>query len=413
MEPGKLYLSSIGQDAFDWGEIYDGVYKRLGIDGWTDDDFAQKWNDEWRQKWDDAWDDVIAALPIEEYGIAGYTSNRRLGNFIPSKLNKLRFVPDNAGSQETVLLNFALHPFRAGWSYGGWKADSISGDFIYYMEELINQSGANMLFINGAQNGINEQYSPPYDENHDENGDYIPSSQREYTLHDKQVRIIGRDLAGIALAMTTPKEDIAASPLLDPDNEHGYNYGQTLTMLQNSGAATEKELTPALSIRLTELAVAVENPVMRAAAKRGMGNFTVLRDGKNLQIMTELGYLELGGPEGIAVALLPGEFTPGLAFGGSDTLAENAIRQRDFGHPTLRESAGRPLLVFGLCNDELGYIIPDNDYLMFYALGWGAFTGKVLHDWGYDHYAELLSPGPRAGSAFADAFAALAEQEAP
>ena len=70
-----------------------------------------------------------------------------------------------------------------------------------------------------------------------------------------------------------------------------------------------------------------------------------------------------------------------------------------------------PKLDFWLDKDI--YIIPDNDYLMFYGLGWSAFTGKVLHDWGYDHYAELLSPGPRAGSAFAEAFAGLVGQEAP
>ncbi|MCL1951376.1 MAG: hypothetical protein FWF60_00970 [Oscillospiraceae bacterium] len=400
MEPGKLYISSIGQDCFDRWAFYDKYDKLIGFDDETDE-----WDDAFQQKWDD----VMKTVPIEGYGIAGYTGNRRNWQLIPTKLNKLRFVPDNAQSRETVLLNFALHPFLAGWSYGGWKADSISGDFIYYMEELINEAGANMLFHNGAQNGINEQYSSLPSDLKDENGDDIPYAQRPYVLHDKRVRVIGRDLAAIALAMTLPKDGIAASPLLDPANEHGYNYGQTLAMLLGSDAVRETPLAPSLSLRLKELTVAVENPVMRAAAKRGMGNFTVLRNGKELAILTELGYLELGGPQGIAIALLPGEFTPGLAWRGGDTTAEHAIRQRDFAYSTFSESAGRDVLVFGLCNDELGYIIPDGDYLMFYALGWDFFAEKVLGTWNYDHYAELLSPGPSAAGTFAQAFEELAK----
>jgi len=270
------------------------------------------------------------------------------------------------------------------------------------MEELINEAGANMLFINGAVNGINPGYSPPEDEIYDENGVYIPYRDREYVLHDRRVRLIGRDFAAIALAMTMEPEAIARNPLTNPD-KHGVDYGQLVTMMQTSGTVAETELKPRMRIRLREMRLELENPILRFAAKRGMLNFSLLRDGEQLLGMTEIGCLELGGA--VTVALMPGEITPGLAWGGSDTLAENAIRMRDFDAPTLSRSAGRDVLVFGLCNDEIGYVIPDNDYLMFYVPDFLAY--RLMGTWNYDHYAELLSPGPYTGSAVAKAFEGL------
>jgi len=394
MEPGRLYISRIGQANMDVEEFYRVYDEKIGFDPETDE-----WDDEWSRKWDE----LMRQVPAEEYGLFGYVSNRRMWQFVPTMLNKLRFAPLDPQSKDTLLLNFAAHPFLAGWKNGGWAADSISGDYIYYMEELINEAGANMLFLNGAVNGINPSYSPPRSEIYDGNGERIPWEDREYVLHDRRVRFIGRDFAAIALAMTMEPGDIAQNPLTDPDNEHGINYGQLVAMMQNGGTVTETELKPQLSIRLEETRLALENPVIRFAAKRGMFNFNLLRDGKRLLGVTEIGCLELGGA--VTVALMPGEITPGLAWGGGDALAQHAIRMRDFDAPTLSESAGRDVLVFGLCNDEIGYVIPDNDYLMFYVPDFLAY--RLMGTWNYDHYAELLSPGPYTGSAVARAFEGL------
>ncbi|MCL2299812.1 MAG: hypothetical protein FWC27_06670 [Firmicutes bacterium] len=403
MEPGKLYLSQLGQSNMDVDAFYRKYDEMIGFDGETDE-----WDDEWDRKWEEQ----MERVPAEEYGLFGYVHNRRMWQSVPTKLNKLRFVPLDPRSKETLLLNFAAHPFIAGYKHGGWAADSLSGDFIYYMEELINAAGANMMFLNGAVNGINPGYSPPPGENLDENGEPIPYEDRAYVLHDRRVRFIGRDIAAIALAMTMPPEEIAQNTLTDPENEHGYAYGRLVTMMRNSGAAAETELAPRLRIRLSEMRLEMENPVVRFAAKRGMLNFSLLRgEGGKLLGMTEVGCLELGGGAA-AVALMPGEITPGLAWGGGDTAARFAIRQRDFEPPTLSQSAGREVLVFGLCNDEVGYVIPDSDYLMFYVPDFLAY--RLMGIWAYDHYAELLSPGPGAAGAVAQVFAALlgAESEA-
>ncbi len=53
---------------------------------------------------------------------------------------------------------------------------------------------------------------------------------------------------------------------------------------------------------------------------------------------------------------------------------------------------GRELSVIGLCNDAMGYILPDNDY------------GSVIAK---DHYEEAVSAGKRAGSTITKAFGEL------
>ncbi|MCL2508688.1 MAG: hypothetical protein FWF05_05885 [Oscillospiraceae bacterium] len=400
MEPGRLYMSQIGSvypKEYSWQKI-DAM---IGFDTETD-----QWDDEWDEKYDARWEEIMSEMSAEEYGLGDYISSRRsFGGTESTRMNKLRFEPLNPGSKETVWLNFAAHPFRGGYAYGGWPADKISGDYIYYMEELIDESGANMIFVNGAVNGINPNDSQTADKSYYE----YESDEEYYEARSKQpvdwkLRRMGRDFAAIALAMTMAPEEIAQNPLTDPDADHGYEYRRIVTMMQNKGTVTETELAPSLDIRLSEMRLDIENPLVHFVAKRGMLNMNLLRDGKSLAAVTEVGYMELGGA--VTVALVPGEFTPGLAWRGGDSTKEFSIRQRDFAYPTFSESAGREVLVFGLCNDELGYIIPDNDHVMFYVPR--GVANALLKTWDYDHYAELLSPSRNAAGVFADAFAELA-----
>ncbi|MDR2686894.1 MAG: hypothetical protein LBB75_04020 [Oscillospiraceae bacterium] len=396
MEPGKFYLSQIGSNSL---EEYDRrFWEKMGIDWETDE-----WNDEWEEKYVRTRQEMLAESSIEEYGLGEYIRNRRVQGLYPTHFNKLRFAPDDPESKETLLLNFAAHPFYAGFKNNGWAADSLSGDFVYYMEESLNQAGANMLYINGAQNGLYPVGAGAAEKGWYEDGDVYRADINK--TNGWRVRRIGRDFSGIALAMTMPPGDIAASALTDPDNDHGWEYRNIITMMQTGGTVSETELQPQLNIRLNEVRVDIENPVVRWAAKRDMLNMNVLRDGKKLLGSTEIGLLELGGA--VTVALLPGECTPGLAWRGIDTTADRAIRQREFAAPTFSESAGRDVLVFGLCNDEIGYIIPDSDYLMFYVPDF--LAEPLMGAWDYDHYAELLSPGPGAAGTFARAFEELAK----
>ncbi len=53
----------------------------------------------------------------------------------------------------------------------------------------------------------------------------------------------------------------------------------------------------------------------------------------------------------------------------------------------------------GLCNDAIGYIVPDNDYAPFIADSlWNTELGEKLWGKPQRHYEEMLSTGSKAGS---------------
>ncbi|MBQ7100816.1 MAG: hypothetical protein IJN81_04225, partial [Clostridia bacterium] len=67
--------------------------------------------------------------------------------------------------------------------------------------------------------------------------------------------------------------------------------------------------------------------------------------------------------------------------------------------------------VMGLCNDALGYIVPDNDYAPFIADSlWNTDAGEKLWGPAHRHYEEMLSTGSKAGSTIIGALNALVNE---
>ena len=115
-------------------------------------------------------------------------------------------------------------------------------------------------------------------------------------------------------------------------------------------------------------------------------------------IVSEIGLLQFGGK--VSIVLVPGELFPELEIGGKMLTAQGSCRGVDFPYPPLREMLGEHIIVFGLANDAVGYIIPDNDY---------KFNLNVR-----EHYHELLSLGRHTASEMMGAFQAMvAENEIP
>ena len=117
-------------------------------------------------------------------------------------------------------------------------------------------------------------------------------------------------------------------------------------------------------------------------------------------VETELTVLLL---DDVALALLPGEIFPELVLGGS---YGNASPQQE--NPTpLRQIAAaygvEKLLVVGLADDEVGYIVPPSDFLV--NPDWPYFD-KIVDSTGENHYEETNSVGPQCAVRIADAFTA-------
>lgn len=147
-----------------------------------------------------------------------------------------------------------------------------------------------------------------------------------------------------------------------------------------------RELAPSVKVSRITFDTQLENTLFQYYRFLGILQNDVrytLFDGYRLQ--TELTVLQLGD---VTLALLPGEVFPELVSGtGEDpALAE------------LAAAAGiEDLVVIGLANDELGYILPPSVFVTDPAL-------PYVHEAEGDHYEETNSVGPKVAVDLAEAF---------
>lgn len=248
-------------------------------------------------------------LYFSETDVSEYIREKREPINCDWDLNRLRFVPDDDSSRETWLFNGPIHCVGAGAG-----PTTITGDYPYYMEQYINKhADANFMLILGAELAISSDYT------------LIPQAE-------------------------TP-EDIKL-------------YGETLAKKVIETNAPETEVEPLLNIRFKEYEVPVTNQILVFAAKMGIVTNLAVKYNANateVAVKTEIGYMELG--TDLAVAIVPGELEPSIAYGGA--LDEtNSYRNESWDYPSMQELVGndRELLVFGVTNDQVGYILTDNDY---------------------------------------------------
>ncbi|MBR3819914.1 MAG: hypothetical protein IKJ41_12330 [Clostridia bacterium] len=262
-----------------------------------------------------------------------YIREKRKPEVFDSNLNRIRFVPDAAGEKETWIINLPIHCVG-----NGAAGTMVTGDYPYFMEEYINKNeDANFMLILGAELAISSEYP----------------------------------------------DDLVADPYyLDkyPDDE-GYArmaaYGYLLAELA-SNVSNDKEIAPILNIRYKEVMVPVDNSIFKLAARGGLLTNTVVKNGLGYETPTEVGYLELGND--LAIAIIPGELAPEIAFGGAVS-AEDSWDGTEWNYTAFADATERKLLVFGITNDQIGYMLTDND--------WRSYLTEN---------EEIVSTGPKAGA---------------
>lgn len=227
--------------------------------------------------------------------------------------NRLRFVPDD-GSEETWIVTTQIHCVGNGAS-----GTLVTGDYPYYAEQVINNYGANVLFVAGAEQCNTQEKTP------DTVVDY---TENEVTIENT----IG----------------------------FGKAIGKELTEIKN-----ETEVSPLLNIRYKETLLPLTNSILLLAGKASLFENVIRIQKDEYFVLTEIGYMEIG--DDLAFAIVPGELAPELAYGGCLS-AEYSWSGEDWGYPSMQEivtasGSDRTLHVIGLANDQVGYIVPDNDYM--------------------------------------------------
>ncbi|MDR2524965.1 MAG: hypothetical protein LBC83_02045 [Oscillospiraceae bacterium] len=266
--------------------------------------------------------EAVAALApgtlyYSKTNIREYMHDKREPIVFDEYAHRLRFVPSAPGSKETWLCNLAIHCLGTGAS-----PRAVTGDFPYYMEETVNAAGANFQLIQGAQ---------------------------------------------LAITCETSTGGAQSDDRFERMQAYGRALGAKLTGIP---AAAETEVTPLLNVRHAEYSFAVDNPLHIIFFRAGLVSATVEKTdalGWNMRLWTEVGYVTFG--ESLAAAIVPGELEPALAYGGGLDAAR-AWRGTNYALQSMQETIGDcALLIFGLTNDQSGYILLPNDVRSFVLFG--------------------------------------------
>lgn len=282
-----------------------------------------------------------------------------------------KFVPDNKASVPTILANFGGHPTTINRA-----TELLSADFPHYMEQKVNAAGMNLAFIQGAQSPISVNSG----------GVETPEILEEISA------------------------EIAADPRVS-DYENAKKLGYEFARIILEAQADAKPVAPVINVKMAEVTVPLDYGLMELGAVSSLLGMTTVKDKSSpcgYSIISEVGYLEIG--TDIVMLTVPGELIPQLVYGNVVDKTQSYLGT-DWELEYTADIIGRDktVLVMGLCNDAIGYIVPDNDYAPFIADSlWNTDLGEKLFGKPQRHYEEMLSTGSKAGSTIMGAVNALA-----
>ncbi len=353
-------------------------------------------------------------------------------------IHKFTFIPDDETATPTIMLNMAAHPDVAGLPTASNSGREISGDYIFYCDKLLKENGYNFMFFQGAIAAIYMARGATGDGVPTKQR--VEESQRfgfelarmllgleltkEEVAADPVLNVIDEYNRETALVEATDEngnviKDDAGNPVMKVKNE---NY--TLWYKNWDDNAPEiQEVAPVLNLAFKQVEVPVSNSLIEAIGKLNMANYVVIsnddeviyvekldedgnvvldEDGNPVMVpyegkwfetwnkkttystIVEVAYMELGtygaGEAAFKTVFLPGEICQDLvAPNGKSLLAENSITAKSFAaSPACAIFGDDEIACFGVMNDAIGYVVPDNDFTM----------GDPAN-----HYHELISLG--------------------
>ena len=257
-----------------------------------------------------------------------------------SNLTKIRFESFD-GKKQICMVNFASHAELLGS-----ETKKVSADFPAYMIKEIESANENCdaVFYNGAIGGM---------------------------ISAKEIKKVYGN-----------KIDC---------EKYTMDFGKTLGEIANS-MTEETELPVSINIKSVPVSLSASNFVLILARLLKVLNNDISRNRKRKEayIYTEVGYLELGDSD-IGMFLIPGELFPELFTG--EFLSENESANGTKAEYNILRNQGnaKHKFVVGLCNDELGYIIPDNDFFLNKRI---PYIDPTKDRFDRNHYEETNSTGP-------------------
>ncbi len=242
---------------------------------------------------------------------AFFTDNRAPKSY-DTNIHLLRFIPDDAGKREIFVSNFGAHPVNVPW-----ESTEISADFPYYLEKSVNEkSDADFIYIQGAIGGA------------------IHANLREEIGIDEEKSKMER------IAM----------------------YGEKVAEVLDEVASSAERVEPVLNVKHAQVEMELSAFLYKLVERAGLVNAKAYKEDGKVYMTTEIGYAEIG--KDIKVIMMPGEVLPEIVYGNFFS-AEEAANGTEYPYAALNTHFADTdkVLTFGLCNDALGYIVPDNDFV--------------------------------------------------
>lgn len=162
----------------------------------------------------------------------------------------------------------------------------------------------------------------------------------------------------------------------------------------------ERPVSPELQISRTVFTVPLDNPAFLLYRFLGILDNKAVKaeSATGYGVESELSVVMLGD---IALTLLPCEIFPelvkGLLYGDANPFAKNPKQLSVIA----REHGITQMLIVGLANDELGYVVPPSDFLLNKE---APYLNRTMDYKGEDHYEETNSVGPECAAKIAEAF---------
>ena len=338
---------------------------------------------------------------------------------------------------------FSTHSHASADSFGMWGPLAVDGKNDEYMEALVNAAVAaatvamtsrytgELRYGQATTEGMiydsrdPQVYDPDVHQLRFANADGGPGLRLMfYGAHAESMRgdnvLLSRDFPGLMCDVVT--YETGDYTMFLPGAIGGLMYTNILTEgyfdavdnMELTGNAMaqyvlsikpsdETVIPPELSVARTLFTAEMDNPLYLCLKFLGvLENEVVEGDSDSgYLVCSEMSVLRLGD---LHIVCMPGEIFPELVFGGEyhyyGTHGENPTPLREI-------AAGygvEDMLIIGLCNDELGYIVPPSDFLVNEA---APYIEKIEDITGENHYEETNSLGPKTAHTIAETFDAL------
>ena len=314
------------------------------------------------------------------------------------------FLFEGESGEKSLITNIAAHPVGYdSFDYGFM----MSADYPAYLALALKDAGYNIVFTQSAQASVSSAGIDC------EEGSQIDIESNEWVSKYALTKEEFTERYGKIYADRYYDE---FEPEMEGDLKGGYRLAHYII----DASENKQEIAPVLNAKNSQALMPLDNGLLCWGSVSGLlgENVVSMKDSESgYGLVVELNYFEIGND--ISVFTAPGELSPGLVYGSDPNYDGNNFWngelswsgetwQYDTLENLVREATGdddRIVLVFGITNDAIGYIYPDNNTtksLLGIALFFRYNADGMMNDM-------LLTTGQRAGSSVMDSYIDILE----